>query len=67
MEKVAQEVGYNKRWFVARQVRSGGLALLWTEDVGLTVMSSSKSHIDTVVTLANGVQWRLTGSYGAER
>lgn len=56
MEKVAKEVGYNKRWFVARQGRSGGLALLWTEDVGLTVMSSSKSHIDTVVTLANGVQ-----------
>ena len=45
--------------------RSGGLALLWKQDLNVSVQSFSKSHIDTIINQNDGSQsWRFTGFYG---
>ena len=43
---------------------SGGLALLWKEDLKVDVQSYSDSHIDAIVGQGDdGQEWRLTGFY----
>jgi hypothetical protein len=44
--------------------RSGGLALLWTDDVQLTILNYSINHIDAQVCLQGALPWRFTGFYG---
>nr|POF12077.1 hypothetical protein CFP56_08844 [Quercus suber] len=44
---------------------SGGLAMLWKEEVQSHVQSFSLSHIDALVDDGNEIGgWRLTGFYG---
>lgn len=43
--------------------RSGGLAMLWHEEIDLTLNSSSLNHMDFVVPNADGWKWRITGVY----
>ncbi|XVF61257.1 hypothetical protein PTKIN_Ptkin08bG0115700 [Pterospermum kingtungense] len=43
--------------------RSGGLAMMWKEDVVLTLKSYFKYHIDMEVTDSHHNEWRLTGFY----
>ncbi|XP_062017671.1 uncharacterized protein LOC133734024 [Rosa rugosa] len=48
--------------------RSGGLALLWEEDVVVDIQSFSDSHIDVVVgEPSDPKRWRFTGFYGQPR
>ncbi|XVF53612.1 hypothetical protein PTKIN_Ptkin05aG0112400 [Pterospermum kingtungense] len=42
----------------------GGLAMLWTEDIKLEIMSYSVHHIDVVIHEDNEKSWRFTGFYG---
>lgn len=44
--------------------RSGGLALLWKNDVLLNTQIVSPNHIGAYVSYPMQVQWRLTGIYG---
>jgi hypothetical protein len=45
--------------------QSGGLAIFWKRDVDLRVVGfSSKYHIDTEITEADGFAWRFTRIYG---
>lgn len=45
--------------------RSGGLALLWKEELKVDVQSYLDSHIDAIIDNGEiGQQWRLTGFYG---
>ncbi|XVF50977.1 hypothetical protein PTKIN_Ptkin04bG0146800 [Pterospermum kingtungense] len=44
--------------------RSGGLAMMWKEDIDLKLMSYSKFHIDMEVTDNQHNVWRLIGFYG---
>ncbi|XP_065637920.1 uncharacterized protein LOC136071032 [Quercus suber] len=45
--------------------RSGGLALLWSNDVNLEIKSFSRHHIDVVIVESgNGFSWRFIGLYG---
>lgn len=45
------------------QGKSGGLMLLWDNDVDLHFCSMSRNHVDVVITM-DGVKWRLTGLHG---
>ncbi|TYH10965.1 hypothetical protein ES288_A07G220800v1 [Gossypium darwinii] len=49
---------------VSSEGKSGGLALLWREGVNVAVQSYSKYHIDSVVSMDDGVTLRFTGFYG---
>jgi hypothetical protein len=41
----------------------GGIAVLWTRGVDVTLHNMSKYHIDMDIREANGVCWRFTGLY----
>ncbi|XP_071722765.1 uncharacterized protein [Rutidosis leptorrhynchoides] len=45
---------------VDRDGLSGGLALFWTDEVSISLLSFSKHHIDVIV----DNDWRYTGIYG---
>ena len=42
----------------------GGLAMLWSSDITVSVRSYSPRHIDVEIISENGVHWRFTGFYG---
>ncbi|XP_061999476.1 uncharacterized protein LOC133716838 [Rosa rugosa] len=45
--------------------RSGGLCLMWKDDVHVSLRSYSDNHIDVVVgSASNPKRWRFTGVYG---
>ncbi|XP_075653649.1 uncharacterized protein LOC142624031 [Castanea sativa] len=44
--------------------RSGGLALLWMEEVDLHVQTYTHKHIDALIFNGSNPTWRLTGFYG---
>ena len=48
---------------VNRMGLKGGLALCWNAEVLVTITSYSNHHMDAVVQLENGKQWRCTGIY----
>lgn len=43
---------------------SGGLALLWDDDITVSIQSYSRNHIDAKVEEGENKTWRFTGFYG---
>ncbi|XP_074337471.1 uncharacterized protein LOC141674665 [Apium graveolens] len=43
---------------------SGGVALLWRNKDDVVLKSLNKNHIDAVIKLQGGLEYRLTGIYG---
>ena len=65
MVMVRDKCGFKHGIFVSSNGSSGGLAMLWKEEVQLHVQSFSLSHIDALVDDGNEVgEWHLTGFYG---
>jgi hypothetical protein len=44
--------------------RSGGLALLWNNQIQLTIQNFVSNHIDFHVEMSDGKLWRVTSFYG---
>ena len=45
--------------------KSGGLALLWKDDMGVEIQNYSSRHIHAkILSTPNGGKWNLTGFYG---
>jgi hypothetical protein len=59
-------LGYPNAFAVNCVGLSGGLALLWSNDVTVDLKSYSRNHIDVWITEGGAVdcQWRFTGFYG---
>lgn len=58
-------MGFRNGVFVNRVGLSGGLALLWREDIDVTLQTFSRRHIDVVIEeKALNRRWRFTGFYG---
>ena len=64
MEPIQRELNFHSMSVVPSRRRSGGLALLWKNDVLLNTQTVSPNHIDAYVSYPVQVQWRLTGIYG---
>ena len=64
MERVRVVLGYSCVFTVPSIGRSGGLALLWKEGIGLEIQNFSSHHIDSHISYKDGRTWRLTGFYG---
>lgn len=65
MESIRVQVGYKNMFVVNSAGHSGGLALLWKDDVALEVVGFSHNHIDsTIQDMDDGPEWRFTGYYG---
>ncbi|XVF50421.1 hypothetical protein PTKIN_Ptkin04bG0098600 [Pterospermum kingtungense] len=65
MERVRVRLGFENCFVVDSLGPSAGLALLWEEDVDLSVQSYTRYHIDSTVKLEAGQPlWRFKGFYG---
>lgn len=64
MQSIRRKLGFDNCFVVDRNGLSGGLALLWMDDVDLNIVSYSRHHIDCNVIMQDGDSWRFTGFYG---
>jgi exonuclease III len=45
--------------------RSGGLILLWKNDINIEIQNYSRRHINAIVSMGrDGVKWKFSGIYG---
>uniref|UniRef100_A0A803PBY3 Reverse transcriptase domain-containing protein n=1 Tax=Cannabis sativa TaxID=3483 RepID=A0A803PBY3_CANSA len=65
MERIRVVLGFDSRFVVAVEGKSGGLALLWKEPFEVSVKSFTVSHIDAIVENGLGFTWRFTRFYGS--
>jgi hypothetical protein len=64
MARIKQKMGFNNMLTVDCVGRSGGLALLWKDEMGIEIINYSRRHIHAKVNQANLVPWFFTGFYG---
>jgi hypothetical protein len=66
MEPICYKIGLPNMFVVDYMVgRSGGLALLWVEDVIVDIQNYSLRHINGIVKMKmSKMQWKFTGFYG---
>ena len=64
MRRLQADLPYRCMFPVPSVRRSGGLALLWKEEVDLHVQTYSPNHIDALIYTNGNPTWRLTGFYG---
>jgi hypothetical protein len=65
MDFIRSKVGFSSLLAVDCVGKSGGLALMWNDEVEVTVKNYSQNHISAEVKKAEvGVPWMLTGFYG---
>ena len=61
MERIRDRIRFANGLFVPSHGRSGGLALLWTREIGLEIKIFGCHHIDAIITEANSnFKWRIT-------
>jgi hypothetical protein len=61
-EKLMQKMGFHHMLIHESDGRSGGLLMMWKNDVKVIERSVTDRHID--VTIDSGSVWRFTGVYG---
>ncbi|KAL8158598.1 hypothetical protein V2J09_000135 [Rumex salicifolius] len=65
MDEVRRKLGFSSAFTVDCMGRSGGLCLLWDNDVDLSIRSYTTHHIDASISFGGSDQaWRFTGVYG---
>lgn len=65
MERIKNRIGFANGLIVPSEGRSGGIALLWSREIDLEIMSYTKNHIDVVIKETNSdFKWRFNGFYG---
>ena len=64
MTVVRSRLGFHNALIVPSMGRSGGLAMLWKDDVDLVIQSYSHHHIDSFIKSTDNFQRRFTGFYG---
>ena len=63
MEVVRVKLGFSSKLVVNSAGRNGGLCLLWSDGVGVDLLSYSSFHIDVMVSFNPLKVWRFTGFY----
>ncbi|KAL5798041.1 hypothetical protein ACOSQ2_002861 [Xanthoceras sorbifolium] len=64
MEIIRVRLGFSGKLVVNNVGRSGGLSLMWSDSISVSLLSYSNWHIDVMVTLDSGSCWRFSGMYG---
>ena len=65
MNKVKDKCNMKQGLIVPSEGKSGGLALLWKEEIKVEVQSYSQSHVDALVDGGAGIGWwHFLGFYG---
>ncbi|KAK2647288.1 hypothetical protein Ddye_014777 [Dipteronia dyeriana] len=63
METIRVKLGFVGKLVVDYVGNNGGLCLLWTDKVNVSLLSFSRFHIDVRVSSWNERDWRFTGFY----
>lgn len=64
MNNVGKKMKLESCFDVSSKGKSGGLAMLWSQDIKVDIASFSDHHIDAEVEVENGKHMRCTGVYG---
>ena len=64
MRSIKEDLQYHAIFTVPSLGRSGGLAMIWKEDVDLNAQTCSQNHINAIVFSNTGPPWRITSFYG---
>ncbi|KAK2641420.1 hypothetical protein Ddye_023183 [Dipteronia dyeriana] len=64
IENIHVKTGYYGKFMVNSVGRSGGLCLLWSSYVDVSLVSYSNFHIDVDIVSHKDIRWRFTGFYG---
>ncbi|KAK3221477.1 hypothetical protein Dsin_008502 [Dipteronia sinensis] len=64
MEKIRVKLGFVGKLVVECEGKSGGLCLMWTDRVDISLISYSRFHIDVRVSSYGDSDWRFTGFCG---
>ena len=65
MERIKRKVENFDGLIVPSDGQSGGLAMLWKEELNLHIRGYSKNYIDAIITKSSsGFKWRIIGFYG---
>ncbi|OMO50714.1 Endonuclease/exonuclease/phosphatase [Corchorus capsularis] len=65
MDWIRYRLGYDNCFTVECVGRAGDLALLWSNDISIHILSYSNSHIDAAIDNNSLNPWRFTGFYGS--
>ena len=64
MRQIQEGLPYRCMLAVSSIRRSGGLTMLWMEEVDLHIQTFTLNHIDALILNDPNTPWRLTGFYG---
>ena len=64
MQHIQEGLPYRCMLAISSIRKSGGLALLWMEEVDLHVQTFTLNHIDALILNDPNIPWRLAGFYG---
>jgi hypothetical protein len=65
MATIRQKVGFKNTFVVDSVGRSGGLALLWSDEISFEIQNYSQQHINAKINSpVNGFEWKFMGFYG---
>ena len=64
LEFLRRKLGMYGSWGVERAGSGGGLAILWKEEIQVTVQSFSLAHIDATFRVIGTTEWHFTSFYG---
>jgi hypothetical protein len=61
---MCHKLGFHNAFGVSSQGFSGGLVLMWQDELSIVIKTYSKSHVDVWITEADGKLWRFTSFTG---
>jgi len=61
-DNIRRRAGFDHLLVHESDDQSGGLVLMWRDDISIQVQGITKNYIDVIID--NGVSWRFTGVYG---
>ena len=64
LDFVKDWIRFDKKFFVQRINKGGGLVMYWKSDLKVDVVSSSVNHIDAIINKDSETAWHFTGFYG---
>ena len=63
LDYVKDRIHFDKKFFVQRVNKGGGLVIYQKNDLLIDVVSSSLNHIDVIINKDTEATWRFTGFY----
>lgn len=64
LDYVKDRIWFDKKFFVQRITKGGGLVMYWKNDIMVDVVSSSLNHIDVIINKNSEAAWCFTSFYG---